>query len=176
LVYQYPLAARGPEGRTGQQRFDADRRTLEEAAERDAPGPRMLAHANTEDEGFILATTPATFRALTGAGEAEAAAPLPEVAPEDAAETRRAAATDLIRLLREADERAATWLAALRAETQQDPEAADDGLIPFTEEETALALFLLDDRSIQNLLRFFNLLVASARRFTAAESDESPEA
>src|SRR5215218_149859 len=66
LVYVYDLAVPDAEGRTGRDLFESDRQTLETAAERDVPGPRIMAHALTADDGFILTTTPATYRALTG--------------------------------------------------------------------------------------------------------------
>jgi len=118
----------------------------------------------------VLATTPATFRALSGAPPlADIEATTADLLPgAESAETRRTAAADLLRLLREADIRAADWLRAIRAEgrlTPGDSEAAD--FLLFNEDESALALFLLDERSIGNLLRVLNLLISAARRQAA---------
>jgi hypothetical protein len=40
--------------------------TLQQAARLATPGPRAVAHADDDVFGFILATTPGTYRALTG--------------------------------------------------------------------------------------------------------------
>lgn len=69
LVYAYVLDARGGDGKTGRELYEAGVRTLEEAAERNTPGPRAVANAETDDYGFILATTPGTYRALTAASQ-----------------------------------------------------------------------------------------------------------
>jgi len=157
LIYHYLLKQKNDEGKSGKQLFNADLKTLELAAKRDTPGPRIVAHATAGDEAFILATTPATFRALTG--EESGALPPPA---GDLTEARRASALELLRTLRAAEQEAQTWLVAIQAEgnVQPDESAAS---IQFLEEETALALFLLDDRSIQNLLRVLNLLISAAR-------------
>lgn len=172
LIYVYVLQATDDDGRTGRDLFDADRQTLETAAERNSPGPRIMAHALTDVDGFILTTTPATWRALTGQpplartnGETVDADRLPSAA---SAEVRRIAAGQLLELLRAADARATTWLSALSDEGRLPPaaDAADvlAGELPFNAEETELALFLLDERSIQNLLRTLNLVLTEARR------------
>ena len=175
LIYHYLLDVPNTEGRSGRELFDADLATLERAAEQDTPGPRILAHATAGDEAYVLATTPATFRALSGASptedmEATAADLLPGA---DTAEIRRRAAHDLLRLLREADSQAAAWLRAIRVEGRL-PQADANGsgsesgdLLAFNEEETALALFLLDERSIGDLLRVLNLLITTARQQAA---------
>jgi hypothetical protein len=172
LVYHYLLDLPNAEGRSGRDLFDADLATLDRAAQQDTPGPRILAHATAGDEAYVLATTPATFRALTGASpleeiEATAADLFPGA---ETAETRRTAAGELLRLLREADTQAASWLRAIQSEGRL-PQAEANGkasessdLLAFNEEETALALFLLDDRSIGNLLRVLNLLLTTARQ------------
>jgi hypothetical protein len=159
LIYHYLLKRKNDEGKTGKQLFNADLKTLELAAKRDTPGPRIVAHAIAGDEAFILATTPATFRVLTGT---ESTIPPP---PEgDLTEARRASALELLRTLRTAEQEAQTWLGAIQA---VQPTGASleltAGSVPFLEEETALALFLLDDRSIQNLLRVLNILISAAR-------------
>jgi hypothetical protein len=66
LVYAYVLDRRGGEGRTGKELFDAGLQTLQQAARYETPGPRALAHAESGDYGYILATTPGTYRALVG--------------------------------------------------------------------------------------------------------------
>lgn len=181
LVYHYHLSVADAEGRTGRELFEADLATLEQAAKQDLPGPRILAHALTDDEAYILATTPATYRALTGQEEPESlAATAADLLP--GAETlriRRESATELLRLLREADLHAGAWLKAIHAEGRLAPAEESSGILPFVEEERALALFLLDERSIANLLRAIQLMLhsahAQARQATSAEGEE-PEA
>ncbi|MFL5758872.1 MAG: hypothetical protein ACJ789_03990 [Thermomicrobiales bacterium] len=159
LIYHYALKRKNDEGKTGRQLFAADLRTLETAAARETPGPRIAAHATTDDEAYILATTPATYRALTGAETAPAEPP-----HGDLTEVRREAAIELLGTLRAADHHAQMWFAAIQAEG---PQSTSSGgaltLDTFLEEETALALFLLDDRSIQNLLHVLNHLISAAR-------------
>jgi len=179
LVYAYDLAQRDAEGRTGWERYDHDLRTLEEAAERDAPGPRLLASAHGEGDAFLLATTPATLRALSGEAPPEGTGEGTPPPVGDPAETRREAAGHLLRLLREADAEAATWLAAVaaeappaasgaRGEADASPTAARGmDQVVFDDVETELALFLLDERSIRTLLRVINLFLTAARRQAA---------
>ena len=78
LIYHYELNTNDEDGQPGRQLFQSDLRTLERAATLNTPGPRILAHAVTEDEAYILATTPATHRALTGAGPDETPKEIPE--------------------------------------------------------------------------------------------------
>jgi len=88
---------------------------------------------------------------------------------EGAARYRSEVARDLLESLRNANQQATDWLAAIQIASQSDvdgKEAIDD-LLAFTEEETELALYLLDDESIGNLLRALNLLVASAQQQAA---------
>ena len=158
LVYAYDLAALDVAGRTGRDRFAADLATLQEAAARDAPGPRLLAHATTATDAFLLATTPATYRALAGE---DAPTPAPFTSDHENADdplaARRAAAEELLRLLRLADAQATAWLAAI------DDRADAPDSVSFTLEETELALFLLDERSIRNLLHVLNRLLTTVR-------------
>jgi hypothetical protein len=63
----------------------------------------------------------------------------------------------LIDKLREANRLAGDWLTAI----QTVGESGDD--LSLTDQEAALALFLLDDRSIQDLLRALNVLISTAR-------------
>lgn len=173
LVYAYVLEQRGGDGRTGKELFDAGLATLQQAAQRDAPGPRAVAHAETDMLGYILATTPGTYRALTG--EPEPGGAVDEAAVAASAEVRSGIAQDLLRALRDANQHATDWLAAIQAAGQADLEDNDslDGLLAFTEDETELALYLLDDESIGNLLRAPNLLVASAQQ-QASQGLERP--
>jgi len=178
LVYAYVLDQRGGDGRTGKELFDSGLVTLQQAAQRAAPGPRAVAHAETDALGFILATTPGTYRALTGeaephdAGEADTTDPIPF---EASAEARSEIAQELLRALRSANQHATDWLAAIQVASQSDIDDDDviDDLLAFTEEETELALYLLDDESIGNLLRALNLLVASAQQQAAHGLDRS---
>lgn len=174
LVYAYALRQRGGDGRTGKELFDAGLTTLQQAAQRAAPGPRAVAHAETEALGFILATTPGTYRALTGDPEVNTtieATAADLAAMEESARFRSEVAQDLLESLRSANQHATDWLAAIQVAGQSDADTegddAIDDLFLFTEEETELALYLLDDDSIGNLLRALNLLVASAQQQAA---------
>ena len=161
LVYAYDLAARDDAGRTGRDRFAADLATLQEAAERGVPGPRLLAHAATEDAAFLLATTPATYRALAGDDPVARLEATPaDLPPGDSLMARRTAAEELLRLLRAADAQATAWLAATATGVES---AGDSPTLAFTPEETELALFLLDDRSINSLLQSLDLVLTTAR-------------
>lgn len=168
LVYIYILDVTGGDGHTGKDLFDAGLETLQQARARNTPGPRAVAHAESDVHGFILATTPGTYRALTGDTGTETLEPSPADLPATAAtdEVRSEAAEELHKLLRSANEQAHTWLNAIQAASRREP-AAEGDLLAFTEEETALALFLLDDESIGDLLRALNLLVATAQQQTA---------
>ncbi|MCC6943539.1 MAG: hypothetical protein IT335_03120 [Thermomicrobiales bacterium] len=157
MIYHYLLEIAGADGRTGKTLFDADLKTLERSAMIDSPGPRILAHAVAEGEAFILATTPAAHRSLTGEGEY-----LPP-ADDDGTE-RSEAASKLIEALAEANKLAGAWLAALRADSiaqGKNPQAGE--FVEFNEAETGLALYVLDDRSIRDLLATLNLMIESAR-------------
>ncbi len=156
LIYHYELNAADDEGRQGSELFQTDLRTLERAATLNTPGPRILAHAVTDDEAYILATTPATHRALTGADADDSAPTIPEEARD---EVRKETATNLLRLLSEANAQARDWLAAI----QISGEASSADQIDFHAEETGLALFLLDENNIRQLLQVLNLMVQSAR-------------
>jgi hypothetical protein len=156
LIYHYELNANDEEGRLGSDLFQTDLRTLERAATLNTPGPRILAHAVTDDEAYILATTPATHRALTGAGAEETAPSVPE---EKRDEVRKETAANLLRLLSEANAQARDWLAAM----QLSGEASNADQVEFHAEETGLALFLMDESNIRQLLQVLNLMVQSAR-------------
>jgi len=146
LVYHYQVA------NGDQSRFDADIATLEKAAALDSPGPRIVAHASTGDEAFILTTTPSVQRSLTGRTETKPARP---PMPIERARTR--VPDRLIDKLREANRLAGDWLTAIRT-------AGENGNdLSLTDQEAALALFLLDDRSIQDLLQALNVLISTAR-------------
>jgi hypothetical protein len=170
LVYAYILDKRGGEGRTGKELFDAGLATLQEAAQRSAPGPRSLAHAESGGHGYILATTPGTYRALTGdagSGEGLEATTADLIAIADAQRIRGEAAERLLEILRIANDHATQWLDAVRLASQADDETIDD-LLEFNDRETELALYLLDEQSIGNLLQALNLLVATAQEQAAA--------
>jgi hypothetical protein len=176
LLYHYRLDERGDDGRSGRELFDADLATLERAAGQDTPGPRILAHATADREAFILATTPAIFRALTGAPDTRSieATPAALSLTGDPVEARREAASELLRLLQEANQQATTWLAALGASGKTET-ANGESPILFNEEEAALALFLLDERSIRDLLQTLNLLISSAHQQAAQAAGEPPD-
>lgn len=165
LVYTYVLDRTGGDGQTGQQLFDAGLQTLQTAASRNTPGPRPMAHANTDEYGFILATAPGTYRALMG----QTSTANIEARPDDALtsanteQIRAEAATELFDLLQKANAQAQTWLGAIQAASRQAEEDGDSSLIAFTEPETELAIFLLDEESVGALLRTMNLLVSTAQ-------------
>lgn len=168
LVYAYDLAAVDAAGRRGEARFVGDLETLARAAALDAPGPRLVANARTDDAGYVLATSPATLRALTGQEAVAAAAGNETTTPTvDPTGTRRAAASALLRLLRAANEHAVAWAAAVAADRR--PEAADPAAL--TPEEAELALFLVDDRSITPLLGTLDGLLTIARTHTGGGID-----
>jgi hypothetical protein len=167
LVYAYLLDETGGDGRTGKELFDAGLATLQQAAQRNTPGPRAVAHAQTDLHGFILATTPGTYRALSGDAGA-ALEPTPEELPAtgETDRIRSETAGELLRLLQEANGHARTWLTAIQSASQREGVGEED-LLAFTEAETELALFLLDDQSIGDLLRALNMLVATAQERAA---------
>lgn len=175
LVYAYVLNERGGDGRTGQELFETGLATLQQAAQRETPGPRAVAHAATDAYGFILATTPGTYRALTGdAGQDDLEATAADlIAIEDAARFRGETAHHLLQTLRAANQQATDWLQAVQLASQSELEGEDriDDLLEFTEDETELALFLLDEDSIGSLLRALNLLVATAQQHTRQALD-----
>jgi hypothetical protein len=176
LVYAYILDQRGGDGRTGKELFDTGLVTLQQAAQHSTPGPRAVAHAETGEFGFILATTPGTFRALTGdpeIGDRLEAASADLIAIEDSARIRSDVAQELLQSLRSANSQATEWLAAVQAASQSEitGEEGIDDFLDFTEAETELALYLLDDDSIGNLLRALNLLVATAQQKTSNALD-----
>lgn len=175
LVYAYVLDERGGDGRTGKDVFDAGLETLQQAAANNSPGPRAVAHAETDEYGFILATTPGTYRALVGDGAQPStieAGPADLLPTADLERSRSANAEELLKLLREANRHASEWLDALRS-SGLSYDQGDQGMIQFTEEETELALFLLDDESIGSLLKSLNLLVSTAQQQAAqALSDD----
>lgn len=159
LIYDYRLDMGG----NGRARFDADLATMERAATLDSPGPRILAHALAEQDAFILATTPAVHRALTGAG-AEIEATEEELLPgPETARIRAESAGELLTLLRAADAQAQRWLRAIRADANLASSDNQGELVEFGSEETELALFLLDERSIQHVLQALSLLVEGAK-------------
>lgn len=174
LVYGYLLDERGGDGHTGRELYESGLATLQQAAERDSPGPRAVAHGESNNRGFIIATTPGTYRALAGAP----AEPAPELEPDPAtfrseAQTNRvraASADELLQLLRSANDQAGQWLGAIQQASQAGGD--DDDILAFNESETELALFLLDDRSIGDLLRALNLLVATAQQHAANGIDD----
>jgi hypothetical protein len=169
LVYTYILNKIGADGHTGQELFEQGLETLQLAASRNTPGPRPVGHANTDEYGFILATAPGTYRALMGNTSTSNI----EAQPDDALTTanteslRAEAATELFDLLQKANQQAQTWMEAIQAASRQAEIAGDSATIAFTEPETELAIFLLDDESVGALLRTMNMLVATAQDHAA---------
>jgi hypothetical protein len=176
LVYTYILDERGGDGRTGRDAFDSGLETLRQAAQRSAPGPRALAHAETGAYGFILATTPGTYRALTGGTETGASVEATTehlLTLDEAQQIRSEAAEHLLEALKVANEHATQWLEAVRIASQTGGDEMDPGeMLEFTDHETELALYLLDDASISNLLQALNVLVSSAQEQAAQAFDD----
>ena len=166
VVYAYDLATVDASA-TPPGDFERDLETITRATEDDTPGPRILAHAQDGGHAFILATSPATFRALAGTpGETDPEgdlATLPPGTDRDAA--RRDAATHLLRLLRQADLHASVWFAAIDGPNGDGADQTDH--LDFNDAEAELALFLLDERSIQRLLRLLQVYIAAAKRARA---------
>lgn len=177
LVYTYVLNRTGGDGKTGKELFDTGLETLQIAANRNTPGPRPVAHADTNEFGFILATAPGTYRALMGHTSTDSI----EAQPDDALtignteSIREEAASELFELLQKANTQATTWLNAIQAASRQAHENPDQGMIAFTESETELAIFLLDDDSVGALLRSMNMLVATAQDQAAQAMGGEPE-
>ena len=160
LVYHYLVGEAGP----GKEQFDADLMTLERAAELDAPGPRIVAHAVAGNEAYILTTTPAVKRALAGedAGDAQE-----RPSAEEAAKARRELPGQLVEALRPVNALAARWLSGVQADAERD----GGGQLAFTDEEAELALFLLDDASSGDLLHMLNVVLTAARGQTGKQSE-----
>ena len=177
LVYTYVLNRTGGDGKTGKELFDTGLETLQIAANRNTPGPRAVAHADTDEYGFILATAPGTYRALMGHTSTDSI----EAQPDDALTVgntesiREEAARELFDLLQKANTQATTWLNAIQAASRQAHENPDQGMIAFTESETELAIFLLDDDSVGDLLRSMNMLVATAQDQAAQAMGGEPD-
>lgn len=150
LIYVYTFVDPALGG-TGQIPYEAAIRTLQTAAARNTPGPRLLANGESDVEGFLLATTPATYRLM--AGEPEPVGDSPSDFRD--AKVRADSAQAMLTHLREANAAATRWLATAGSGGGDELAFADD--------ETELALFLLDDRSIQDLLHAVNLLISTAR-------------
>jgi len=150
LVYHYALVPGRPSV------FDADVTTMEQAERLGTPGPRIIASASGETEAYILATTPDVQRML--AGETPRSAPPPPDA-RTAERQRHRTPGKMIDAIRTANGLAAEWLAALKVAA----ELGSDADLTFTDEESALALYLLDDASAGDLLRALNLALSAAR-------------
>jgi hypothetical protein len=173
LVYAYVLDRRGGDGRSGQELFDAGLQTLQQAARYESPGPRALAHAESGGHGYILATTPGTYRALvgeSGTGDDLEATTADLATLQDLDKARGEAAETLLATLKQANEQATLWLDAIRLAGQAGEDDEGD-LIEFNERETELALHLLDETSIGNLLQALNLLVSTAQESAASAID-----
>ena len=140
------------------------------------PGPRALAHAESGDYGYILATTPGTYRALVGDADTGAPWRPPNadlLSIQDAQRIRSESAERLLAALKTANEQATQWLEAIRLASQAEATGIDE-VLEFNERETELALYLLDEQSIGNLLQALNLLVATAQDHALNALDDSP--
>lgn len=167
LVYAYLMDERGGDGHTGRELFENGLATLQQAAQRSSPGPRAVAHAEDGHYAFILATTPGTYRALTGeSATTEIEATPANLIPVDSiVRVRSELAQELLVSLKQANQQATDWLQAVQSASESSE--SDDELMAFTTDETELALYLLDDNSISNLLQALNLLVSTAQQLVA---------
>lgn len=177
LVYRYNLDSASSEDNPGKDHFDTDLQTLITSANLDLPGPRLLAHATTDNYALILATTPETYRALTGQPAEDKVIPL-ELTQAEQETVRRDAAIGLLVALRDANRHAATWLNAL--ERSGAPVVNDSpGGVAMLEEETALAMHVVDRANVQDMLHALNFFVDWAgrqRTEIAGENDAAGEA
>lgn len=165
LFYHYTLAATDDDGKKGAEIFEEELRVLERAAKLNTPGPRIMAHAVTDDEAYILATSPAVHRAMTTAEASPPAEPVDAGMPaEEVDKLRRDSAASLADALVEANRLATQWLAAVRVAGEQHPDNPDTEIVPFNEEETALALMLFDDANSRELLQAMNLAIETAKQ------------
>ena len=163
LVYHYLIDETDDEGQSGADRFEKDLKVIERATKLDTPGPRILAHALRDGRAFILATSPATHRLLTGAPEpADDVLAIPRT-PAEAENLRRNAAAGLSDTLRQANRFASTWLAAVRTDQSVGDETDTAARIDFNEEETELAMFLLDQSNVRELLHVMNLMIEGTK-------------
>lgn len=171
LIYHYTLGAIDDNGKTGATIFEDEVQVLERAAKLDTPGPRIMAHAVTDDEAYILATSPAVHRALTTPAHGDSADQVDGAASaQDIDSARRDSAAALADTLVEANRLAKQWLTAIRAAGEQDDEVEHNEIVSFNEEETALALMLFDDANSKELLQAMNLAIE-----TAKQSIEKPD-
>jgi hypothetical protein len=167
LLYHYDIDVMGEDGKSGGELFDHDLKTIERATKLDTPGPRILAHAVQDGEAYILATSPATHRLLTGS-ESPTELPIPKTA-EEAERLRKDAAAGLVDTLKTANHYAASWLAAVRGPETEDSRDKPQDRIDFTDEESELALYLLDQANVRELLHVMNLMIESTKSVTNQE-------
>ncbi len=170
LVYVYALESMGEGDESGAALYEQAMTTLNRAAERDTPGPRLVANAESEQIAFILATTPATWRRLQGEEPSVVATEADLPATGTSLRQRATLAEDLHRTIKEANDHARDWLAAVRAAGSGDAE------VTFTEAETALALHVLDEANVTPLLSALNVLIASAQEQAGKVLTQTPDA
>lgn len=168
VIYQYQTGVRMRGGSTGADVYKQDLEVLERAAELGTPGPRILAHAQAEGEAYILATTPDTYRKLTGQVDSERLeASVADLMPgAETTRIRTEAPGELMDAIRHANEIAGSWLAAFDAESR----VADR--VAFNQAEQALALFLLDNTSMEKLLGLLSMMVELAQAQARAAMGE----
>ena len=152
LVYVYDLAATDEQGATGNDLFARGVATLSEAERLDAPGPRAVASGEVGSYGLLLATTPMLYERL-GGGHRRArdrGEPVPVAGPWEASEAGETAALAeaLLASLRETNRLAENYLRATNTPGQRS-----------TSEESELALFLTDGRSLTPLLTLIRRVV-----------------
>lgn len=159
LLYAYDLTPGGVGGAAGRQRLETDLAVIAEAAQRGAPGPRLVAQADVGDWSIVIATSPATLDRLAANPAAQPAVAVQHAAKPASPKERARAANALLVALRNAEQRSTAYLRAV-----------GDGAADPTPEERALALFIADARSLASLPRALSVAVERA----AAQSDTSP--
>jgi hypothetical protein len=165
LVYAFVLDARGGDGKSGREMYEAGVRTLEDASARNTPGPRAVANAETDDFGFILATTPGTYRALTRSQPEVAATPPPPEPPvPDRTEEAPAPARP-----RRRDQAPLAPPPARRAPLAPEPPAADNDAI---RSKAADRLFALLQEANDEARTWLNALVAASKMESDVASDD----
>lgn len=159
LLYAYDLSAADRDGIAGRERLDRDLAVITEAAERGAPGPRLVAQAEVGEWAIVVATSPATLERFGSPPESRLRAQEQAVHKPASPNERARAANALLLALRTAEQRSSAYL-----------NAVGSGNAEPTPEERALALFIADARSLASLPRALRVAVERA----AAQPDESP--
>lgn len=151
LLYAYNLTAADSNGIVGRDVLERDLAVIAEAADRGAPGPRLVAQGEVGNWSVVVATSPTTLERLGAFPTAQPDRPASTAAPPASPRERARAANALLVSLRAAEQRSLAFLAAV-----------GDGGDPPTPEERALALFIADGRALASLPRALRVAVERA--------------